>query len=98
MSNDENRKKLSQLAERAWADEKLRNELLGDPMPLLQQNGIEIPKGFDVEVLASKDSISFNYTPQRPANGAELPESTLDGVVGGYLVFTFKLVAVKTIS
>lgn len=97
MANDENRQKLSQLAERAWSDENLRNELLADPMPLLQKEGIEIPKGFDVAVLADKDSISFNYVPQRTADGAELPAEALENVVGG-LTFVFKLVAVKTVS
>ena len=97
MAIDENRQKLSQLAERAWSDEKLRNELLADPMPLLLQEGIEVPKGFDVAVLADKDSISFNYVPQKTAGGAELPEETLENVVGG-LTFVFKLVAVKTVS
>lgn len=100
MANDENRQKLSQLAERAWSDEKLRNELLADPMPLLQQEGIDIPKGFDIAVLADKDSISFNYVPQKAADGAELPDAALESMVGGamYLTFTFKLVAVKTVS
>lgn len=94
--NEENRQKLSQLAERAWANETLRNELLSDPAPVLQRDGIEIPKGFDVQVRSDKDSVSFNFVPQTAASG-ELPESALENVTGG-LTFIFKLVAVKTVS
>jgi hypothetical protein len=94
--NEENRQKLSQLAERAWTNETLRNELLSDPTPVLQKDGIEIPKGFDVQVRSDKDSVSFNFVPQTTPNG-ELPDSALENVTGG-LTFIFKLIAVKTVS
>ncbi len=104
--NEENRKKLSLLAERAWTNEALRNELLTDPMHVIQRDGIEIPEGFDVEALADKESISFNLVPQKHEDAGELSESKLETVTGGapssggviYLTFTFKLVAVKTVS
>ena len=98
--NEENRKKLSELAERAWTDETLMNELLSDPAPVLQKNGIEIPEGQDVKVVADKESVSFNFVPQNSETGEELSDSALAAVAGGttFLTFTFKLVAVKTVS
>jgi hypothetical protein len=104
--NEENRQKLSQLAERAWTNEALRKELLSDPTLVIKENGIEIPKGFDVEALADKESISFNLVPQKQQDASELSDSNLEAITGGtgksggtmYLVFTFKLVAVKTVS
>jgi hypothetical protein len=104
--NEENRQKLSQLAERAWTNEALKNELLSDPKRVIHENGIETPEGFDIEAVADRESISFNLVPQKQQDTGELSESNLEAVTGGtsnsgggavYLVFTFKLVAVKTV-
>ena len=107
--NEENRQKLSQLAERAWANETLKNELLTEPTLAIQKDGIEIPEGFDVEVLSDKESISFNLVPRKLENPGELSDGALANVTGGtsnsksgsngsskgqtFLVFTFKSVA-----
>jgi hypothetical protein len=98
MSDEETQKKLSQLVKRAWGDEKLKERLLNDPTPLLRENGIELPAGVEARVVADKDSVSFQFQPDKPAgDGAELTENALTSVVGGtagrtFLKFTFSTV------
>lgn len=90
--------KLAQLVRQAWNDKALQATLLSDPTPYLRQNGIKIPEGVAARLQVDKDTISLRFEPRRPADGqSELSESALNNVVGG-LVFTFKLVAVKTVS
>ena len=60
MSNEETRQKLSQLVNRASADEKLRDRLLNRSTPLLRENGIEIPAGVEAHVVTDKDSGLFS--------------------------------------
>jgi hypothetical protein len=84
-------------------DKNLQNSLVHAPSEFLRENGVEIPDGLEVTVVTDKDSLSVRIQPQNSAaNHAELADSALEGVVGGagsgqiYLVFKFKLVAVKT--
>ena len=101
MPNEENEKKLSQLVKRAWSDEKLKERLLNDPTAVLRENGIEIPAGLEARVVEDKDSVSFQFQPEKPTGDVtKLTASDLSSVVGGtaakpFLTFTFKLVAVK---
>lgn len=91
--------RLGQLVRQAWADKTLQATLLKDPTSYIRQNGIKVPDGLEAHLSVERDTISLRFEPQRPADGqSELPESTLNNVVGGYLTFTFKLVAVKTIT
>src|SRR5262245_46798052 len=90
--------KLAQLVRQAWADKTLQATLLKDPTPYLRQNGIKVPEGLEARLQVEKDTVTLRFEPQRPASGqSELSESALSNVTGG-LVFTFKLVAVKTVS
>jgi hypothetical protein len=97
MSNEEIEKKLSEVVNRASADENLKTRLLNDPTPLLRENGIEIPAGLEARVAADKDSISFQFQPHKPAGGTELTESDLSSVTGG-IQFVFRQVFVTSIS
>ncbi len=93
--------KLSKLVSQAASDETLKTRLLHDTTNVLMENGIEIPAGTEPQATLDNDSITFRFAPQ---NGtSQLSESDLSQAVGGakgqmYLVFTFKLVAVKTVS
>lgn len=92
-----NEEKLSQLVRQAWADKALQAALLSDPTPYLREHGIAIPDGLEASLQVDKDTISLRFEPQKPAAGqSELTDSALNNVAGGFLVFTFKLVAVKT--
>jgi hypothetical protein len=93
---------LSQLVSRAASDEALKNRLLNDTTNLLVENGVEIPAGTVAHAALENDAITFRFEPPTSADSAEeLNESALANAVGGagmFLVFTFKLVAVKTVS
>jgi len=90
--------KLSQIVSRAASDETLKNRLLNDTTNLLAEHGVEIPAGTVAHAALDNNSITLRFDPQTSADGTEeLTESALASAVGG-LVFTFKLVAVKTIS
>jgi hypothetical protein len=82
MASQENQKKWSQLVTRAWADETLKQRLLSDPMPLLLEQGIEIPAGVEAHVVQDKDTISCMLQTQQLADG-ELTQGELSGVAGG---------------
>jgi hypothetical protein len=90
--------KLSQIVSRAASDETLKNRLLNDTTNLLAEHGVEIPAGTVAHAALDNNSITLRFEPQTSADGTEeLTESALASAVGG-LVFTFKLVAVKTVS
>lgn len=88
IATEENQKKWSQLVTRAWADENLKQRLLNDPMPLLREQGIEIPAGVEAHVTQDKNIIScmLQPPPQPVLEEQTLEELTLNelsGVVGG---------------
>jgi len=90
---------LGQLLRQAWADKALQATLLSDPTSYLRKNGIKIPEGAEAHLQVDKDTISLRFEPQRSSNGqSELSETALNNVTGGFLVFQFKLVAVKTVG
>ena len=75
----EDQRKWTQLVKRAWTDEKLKQQLLSDPAPLLREHGIAIPTGADVRVVQDKDTVACIVEPVK----SELNASDLSGVVGG---------------
>jgi hypothetical protein len=93
---------LSQLVNRAASDETLKNRLLNDTTNLLVETGVEIPAGTMAHASLDNDEITLRFEPPTSADGTEeLNETALANAVGGaktFLVFTFKLVAVKTVS
>jgi hypothetical protein len=97
LSDPGTEQRLAELMKSAWANEGSRQELLRDPTDFIRRSGIEIPEEFEVKVSAEKDSVSLRIIPNASGEG-ELTDSSLSKVTGGYLVFNFKLVAVKTIS
>jgi hypothetical protein len=83
MSSEEMKSKLSQLVNRASTDERLKEGLLNHPMPLLKENGIEVPEGTEVRVVADKDTITFSFEPTKQGESTELSEGALSSVAGG---------------
>jgi Nitrile hydratase, alpha chain len=81
LADPQNQQKWAQLVTRAWADESLKQRLLNDPAPLLQEYGIETPAGLELRVVQDKDVIACMVQPQMLAG--ELTPSQLSGVVGG---------------
>jgi hypothetical protein len=102
ITEDELQRKVSQLVERALADETLRERLLREPTPLMRENEIEIPQGIEAHVTADGNLISVQFVPQKAGVEGELTEGELSNVAGGrksgggtssggmFLAFTFK--------
>jgi len=78
-------KKWSQLVAQAWADEKLKQQLLVNPTRVLQEHGIEVPAGVEIRVVENTDKVSYLMLPPKPAGGvAELTSGQLSGIAGGF--------------
>jgi hypothetical protein len=78
----ENWTKWSQLVAQTWADEKLKQKLIGTPDLVLREHGIEVPAGVEVRVVENTDKVSYLTLPARP-DVNELHVSQLTGVAGG---------------
>lgn len=50
MESESWRDKWAKVVAKAWTDPEFKNTLVGDPKGTLQQNGLEVWDGFDVEV------------------------------------------------
>lgn len=85
-SSSSNQQKWSELVKRAQTDEFLHQQLLNDPTPVLQNEGIEIPAGAEARVVEDSGQLQCLFeTPQAAAAaaGAELTPDELSGVTGG---------------
>jgi hypothetical protein len=78
----ENQQKWSHLVMRAQTDERLRQQLLSDPAPILQNEGFEIPEGTLVRVVQGNGHLECVVELPRPA-ATELTAEELSGVAGG---------------
>jgi hypothetical protein len=74
---------LSQLVKRACSDDTLKQRMLDDPESVLRENGVEIPEGTNPRVVFEKDSVTFEFVPQKASEGIELTEDAMGAVVGG---------------
>jgi hypothetical protein len=81
LADSQNQQKWAQLVTRAWADESLKQQLLNEPAPLLQEYGIETPAGVDLRVVQDNGIIACMIQPRMLAG--ELTPSQLSDVVGG---------------
>jgi hypothetical protein len=69
MLNRDTEEKLADLAQRVWKSRKIPMALLNTPTVYLEENGIEVPAGFEVQVLSNRDWISFQFQPPSLAGG-----------------------------
>ena len=81
LADPQNQQKWAQLVTRAWADESLKQRLLNDPAPLLQEYGIDTPAGVELRVVQDDGIIACMIQPRMLAG--ELTPSQLSDVVGG---------------
>lgn len=79
-AGSETMKKWPQLVERAWADEKLKQRLLGNPKAVLREQGIEVPDGVEVRVVEPTDKLLYFMLPPKPKDVTELTSSQLSGI------------------
>ena len=83
IAGQENWKKWSKLVAQAWADDKLKQQLIANPTAVLREQGIEVPGG-EVRVVENTEKVSYLVLPAEPAGGmSELTSNQLTGAVGG---------------
>jgi len=85
---NEVQKQWMHLVSRAWADDALKHRLLTDPIPVLRENGIEVPAGVDVRVVEPSDRQLYLLLPPAPPRSTELTPDELAGVAGGTLSYS----------
>jgi hypothetical protein len=59
-------KRQQQLIAKCWADETFKQRLISEPARTLAQEGIEIPEGVQVKVLADSEHRIHLVIPMRP--------------------------------
>jgi hypothetical protein len=81
MNPHEQRKRMSQIIAKCWADEGYKRKLLADPAATLRSEGIELPVGQSVKVLENSDKVLHLVIPE---HNSELSEKDLEQVAAGY--------------
>lgn len=95
MQNQDLHEELARLAQRVWRARNIPACLLDDPKCFLEENGIEIPAGYELRVTAKRDFMSFRFVPQQlPDVLSQFAQGRLrDGGLGELLFrFEFKLI------
>ena len=91
MLDQANREKLGRLAQRVWRERKVPHRLLDNPKMFLEENGVEIPPGWDAHAAADKDSLSFRFKPRAPGRDATELDSMQSSEGSIFFRFEFKL-------
>ena len=85
MNQIEHGKKMSQIIAKCWADEAFKRKLLADPAATLKAEGVELPAGRSVKVLADDDKVHHLVI---PAKSSDMSDAELEEVTGGGIVHT----------
>jgi hypothetical protein len=70
---------------KCWEDEAFKNRLLADPSSTLRAEGLEIPEGLTVSVVANTAQVHTLVIPEKPTqlSDSDLPLGTARLQVGG---------------
>ncbi|TWB15512.1 putative ribosomally synthesized peptide [Nitrospirillum amazonense] len=71
----------NQIIAKAWADERFKNRLLGDPAAVLAAEGIDFPPGVTVSVV---ENTATHLNLILPIPPTDLSDDELDGLGGGF--------------
>jgi hypothetical protein len=82
MKPEEQLRKINKIIAKTWQDEEFKARLVADPATSLRQEGIEIPAGVEMRVVADTDSVRYLRLPLRPST-EELSDEQMTQVVGG---------------
>jgi hypothetical protein len=66
MINLEERKQWNKIVARAWSDEDFKQRLISDPASVLEENGITVPEGVNVQVKEASRSDGTLILPPKP--------------------------------
>jgi Nitrile hydratase, alpha chain len=80
MNQEEQDKKMSHLIAKCWADPGFKQKLLDEPAATLKAEGVELPAGVSIKVLANDDKVFHLVIPAKPTN---LSDEDLDKVAAG---------------
>jgi hypothetical protein len=72
----------AQVIAKAWADEDFKGRLMTDPAGTLASEGIELPPGLKLNVIADAPGTRTLVIPPPPADG-EISEEHLSAISGG---------------
>ena len=84
MEHEEQGRKIEKIIAKAWMDEGFKQRLLSDPVTSLKEEGVEIPPGVEVRVMADTDNLRHLVLPLKPSS-KELLDKELARIVAGRL-------------
>jgi hypothetical protein len=82
MKPEEQFRKINKIIAKSWQDDEFKARLVADPTASLRQEGVEIPPGVEMRVVADTDSVRYLRLPLKPST-EELSDQQLTQVVGG---------------
>jgi Nitrile hydratase, alpha chain len=77
---DEQAKAYGRVVAKAWTDESFKQRLLSDTAAVLNEHGIHVPDGMQVQVHEANDTVAHLVLPPKPEG---LSDEQLDQVAGG---------------
>ena len=66
MNREQFQNACAKIVARAWADEEFKQRLLSDPRSVLDEHGIDVPKGIEFKVVESTSTSVYLVIPPRP--------------------------------
>lgn len=84
MNEGEQEKKIQQIIAKAWTDEGFKQRLLSDAGAVFKEEGLEIPEGVEVRMVANTDKVIHFVLPVKPVDD-ELSNEQLTAIAGGYV-------------
>lgn len=71
----------AQLMAKVWSDDQFKQRLINDPKAVLQEQGIDTPRGVEVRVVENTANIVYLVLPPQPSE--EISDEQLEQVAGG---------------
>jgi hypothetical protein len=63
---NEQAKQWAKVVAKAWADEVYKNRLMADPASVLEEEGVEMPEGVELNVVEATDKQAWMVLPPKP--------------------------------
>ena len=79
---------LTRIFASCWKDEAMKARFMNDPKAVLQENGLEVPDGIDVKVVANADDCVHITLPTPPNSLGDLSDDELSEAAGGDIDFS----------
>ena len=67
-ANKNTNRQLGEVILKAWTDPEFKQRLQSDPAGTLQEAGVSVPEGVNVQVLEESGQQTYLVIPQKPAN------------------------------